>query len=170
MSNAELTEVKYVLDKHCEVGNISPISAPVTSHILFARKPNGTSRFCIDYRWLNAMTVNEHYPLPQIDEVLRLVLMSKILSMIDIPKAFHGLEIEERSRPLTTFRTTFGTWQWNIMPLGLSNAPSTWERVINNTLFEGLGSFCCAYVDAIVIWFPSAQQHRRDVQTVFHPL
>ena len=56
------------------------------------------------------------------------------------------------------------------MPFGLSNAPSTWQRVINDTLFEGLGSSCCAYVDDIIIWSPSAEQHRRDVRTVLQHL
>ena len=56
------------------------------------------------------------------------------------------------------------------MPFGLSNAPSTWQRVINDTLFEGLGSFCCAYIDDIIIWSPSVELHRRDVQTILPPL
>ena len=157
ISDAELREVKRVLDEHREVGNISPSSAPIASPILFARKPNGTLRFCIDYRQLNAVMEKDHYPLPHIDKVLRLVLGSKILSKIDIHQAFHGAVIEEKSRPLTTFRMTIGAWQWNIMPFRLSNAPSTWQQVINNTLFEGLGSFCCAYVDDIIIWSPSVE-------------
>ena len=151
MSDAELREIKCVRDEHREAGKISPSSAPIASLVLFARKPNGTLRFCIDYRRLNTVTEKDRYPLPRIDEVLRLVLGSKVLSKIDIHQAFHGVEIDEKSRPLTTFRTTFGAWQWNVMPFGLSNAPSTWQRVINDTLFEGLGSFCCAYVDDIII-------------------
>ena len=170
MSDAELREVKRVLDEHREAGNISPSSAPVASPVLFARKPNGTLTFCIDYRRLNAVTEKDRYLLPRIDIVLRLVLGSKILSKIDIHQAFHGVEIEEKSRPLTTFRTTFGAWQWNVMSFGLSNAPSTWQRVINDTLFEGLGSFCCAYVDDIIIWSPSVEQHRRDLRTVLQRL
>ena len=70
MSDAELREVKRVLDEHREAGNISPSSAPVPSPVLFARKPNGTLRFCIDYRRLNAVTEKDCYPLPRIDEVL----------------------------------------------------------------------------------------------------
>ena len=151
MSDANLREVKHVLDEHREAGNISPSSTSIASPVLFARKPNGTLRFCIDYCRLNAVTEKDRYPLPRIDEVLRLVLGSKVLSLIDIHQAFHGIEIDEKSRPLTTFRTTFGAWQWNVMPFGLSNAPSTWQCVINDTLFEGLGSFCCAYVDDIII-------------------
>ena len=102
--------------------------------------------------------------------MLQLVLGSKILSKIDIHQAFHGVEIEEKSRLLTTFGTTFGAWQWNVMPFGLSNAPSTWQRVINDTLFEGLGSFGCAYVDDIIIWSPSVEEQRRDVRTVLQRL
>ena len=111
MSDAELREVKRILDKYREAGNISPSSGPVASLVLFARKPNGTLRFCIDYRRLNAVTEKDRYPLPRIDEVLRLVLGSKIFSKIDIHQAIHRVEIEEKSRPLTTFRTTFGAWQ-----------------------------------------------------------
>ena len=155
MSDAELREVQRVLDEHREVGNISPSSAPVASPVLFARKLNGTLRFCIDYRRLNTVTGKNRYPLPRIDEVLRLVLGSKVLSKIDINQAFHGVEIDEKSRPLMTFCTTFGAWQWYVMSFGLSNAPSTWQCVINDTLFKGLGSFCCAYVDDIIIWSPS---------------
>ena len=69
-----------------------------------------------------------------------------------------------------TFCTTFSAWQWNVMPFGLSNAPSTWQRVINDTLFEALGSFCCAYVDDIIIWSPSVEQHCQDVRTVLQRL
>ena len=110
MSDAKLREVKRVLEEHREAGNISPSSAPVASPVLFARKPNGTLKFCIDYRRLNAMTEKDLNPLPRIDEVLQLVLGSKILSKIDIHQAFHCVEIEEKSRPLNTFRTTFGVW------------------------------------------------------------
>ena len=170
MSDAKLKEVKRVLDEHREAGNISPSSAPVASPILFARKPNEKLRFCIDYRRLNAVTEKDRYPLPHIDEVLRLVLGSRILSKIDIYQAFHGVEIEKKSRLLRTFRTTFGPWQWNVMPFGLSNTLSTWQQVINDTLFKGLGSFCCAYVDDIIIWSPLVEQHRRDVQTVLQRL
>ena len=70
MSDAELREVKRVLDEHREAGNTSPRSAPVASPVLFARKPNGILRFCIDYRRLNAVTEKDRYPLPRIDEVL----------------------------------------------------------------------------------------------------
>ena len=97
MSDAELREVKRVLDEHREAGNIFSSSASVASPVLFARKPNRTLRFCIDYRRLNGVTEKDHYPLPRIDEVLRLVLGSKILSKINIHQAFHGVEIEEKS-------------------------------------------------------------------------
>ena len=88
MSDAELREVKRVLDEQREVGKISPSSAPVASPVLFARKPNGTLRFCIDYCRLNAVMEKDRYHLPRIDEVLRLVLESRILSKIDIHQAF----------------------------------------------------------------------------------
>ena len=170
MSDTELRQVKRVLDEHREVGNISPSSAPIASPVLFARKPNGTLRFYIDYRRLNALTEKDRYPLLRIDEVLRLVLGFKILSKIDIHQAFHAVEIEEKSRPVTTFHTTFCAWQWNIIPFGLSNTPSTWQRVINYILFEGLGSFCYAYMDDIIIRSPSVEQHCRAVRTVLQPL
>ena len=116
------------------------------------------------------MTEKDCYPLPRIEDVLRLVLGSKIVTKIDIHQAFHGVEIEERSRPLTTFCMTFSVSQWNVMSFGLSKAPSPWQSVINEILFEGLGSFCCTYVDDMIIWSPSVEQHRRDVWTVLQPL
>ena len=125
-AHSELREVKFVRDEHREAGNISPSSSPVTSLVLFARKSIGTLKFWKDYRRINAVTEKDPYPLSRIDEVLRLVLGSKILLKINIHQAFHGVETKEKSRPLTTFCTTFGAWQWIVMPFGLSNAPLTW--------------------------------------------
>ena len=78
MSDIELREVKRVLDEHRAAGNISPSSSPVPSPVLFARKPKGTLRFCIDYRRLNAVMEKDCYPLPRINEVLHLVLGSMV--------------------------------------------------------------------------------------------
>ena len=170
MSDDELREVKHYLDENLANGNISPSSAPIASPVLFARKADGSLRFCIDFRKLNAITQKDRYPLPRIDEVLRLVIGAKYLSKIDIRLAFHRVAVALKSRPLTTFRTAYGAYQCNVMPFGLSNAPSTWQRVINDALFEGLGSFCCAYVDDILIWSKSLGEHRRDVRRVLETL
>jgi hypothetical protein len=126
MSDDELREVKHYLDENLANGNISPSSAPIASPVLFARKADGSLRFCIDFRKLNAITQKDRYPLPRIDEVLRLVIGAKYLSKIDIRLAFHRVAVALKSRPLTTFRTANGAYQCNVMPFGLSNAPSTW--------------------------------------------
>ena len=112
--------------------------------------------------------MNAQVTLPDVGIIYQIPQMHKMLTSRPVRpgcRLLHRMEVST-----SRCRVFFLMWQWNVMPFGLHNAPSTWQHVINDTLFEGLGSFCCAYVDDIIIWSPSEKQHHLDVRTVLQRL
>lgn len=90
-----------------------------------AKKKDGGFRFCVDYRKLNAVTKKNKYPLPLIDETLSKLEGARWFSKIDIRQAFHRIRMHPDSTDLTTFRTRYGSYKYQVMPFGLCNGPST---------------------------------------------
>ena len=138
--------------------------------MLFARKPGGGLRFCVDYQALNAITVKNCYPLPLIKETLERVCKAKIFSKIDIIAAFNKLRIKEGKEWKTTFRTRYGLYKYLVMPFGLANGPSSFQNYINDVLHGMLDVFCTAYIDDILIYSNSEKEHRNHVKRILSAL
>lgn len=160
---------EYILE-NLEKGFISPSDAPWASPILMAKKPGGGLRFCVDYRKLNSITEKDRYPLPLIDETLAQLSKATIFTKIDFRQAFHKIRLEAESARLTAFRCRQGSYQYEVMPFGLSNGPANFQRYINNALRGLLDVICCAYVDDIIIFSNSVEEHERHVETVLKRL
>ena len=109
-------------------------------------------RFCVDYRKLNAVTRKDRYPLPLLDETLARMSQAKIFTKLDIRQAFYRIRVHPDSEDLTTFRTRYGTYKYKVLPFGLTNGPATWQRYMNDTLFDYLDDFYIAYLDDIMIY------------------
>ena len=124
MSPLELTELRQQLDTLLARGFIVPSTASHASPILFARKPGGGLRLCVDYRHLNKNTRRFAYPLPRIDEMIDLLAGSQYFTKIDLDAAFHQIKIADTDTHLTAFRTRYGLFEFKVMPFGLVNAPS----------------------------------------------
>src|SRR5438105_9409687 len=131
MLGYKLQKVKEYLTENLKKGYIISSNAPYASPILFAEKKNGSLRFYVDYRKLNAITKRDRYPIPLIDEVLARVVGSKYLTRLDIIAAFNKLRIDPASEDLTTFITSFGAFKYLVMPFGLTNGPATFQHYIN---------------------------------------
>ena len=101
------------------------------------RKKDGTLRCCVDYRLLNAATIKDTYPLPRIDATLDALSGSTWFSTLDLKSGYHQIILSEADRPKTAFSCGNGLWQWRVMPFGLSNAPATFERLME-TVLSGL--------------------------------
>ena len=138
--------------------------------MLFVKKKDGTLRLCVDYRGLNDATVKDAFPLPVIDDILDDTKGAKMFSKIDLAQAYHQVQIKETDRHKTTFRTKYGSYEWNTMPFGLCNAPAVFQRTINNTLKGLLGKTCLAYLDDILIFSPDAETHEQHVREVLDRL
>ena len=170
MSQDELKVLKKYLKENLSKGFIRASSSPAASPVLFARKPGGGLRFCVDYRQLNAMTIKNRYPLPLIKETLERVCKAKIYSKIDIIAAFNRLRMQQGEEWKTAFRTRYGLYEYLVMPFGLANAPSSFQNFINDILHGMLDEFCTAYIDDILIYSNSKKEHQSHVRKVLAAL
>src|SRR5260221_7196228 len=151
-------------------GFIRPSTSSAASPILFVKKPNGSLRLCIDYRGLNAITKRNRYPLPLINELLNAVHCCHVFSKIDLKSAFNLLRIASGDEWKTAFRTNEGLFEYLVMPFGLTNAPAAFQGFIQWVLQEHLGLFCVVYLDDILIFSHSQEEHNRHVCKVLHAL
>ena len=170
MSGHKLEQVKKYLDEHLKKGFITPSKAPFASPVLFAEKPNGGLRFCVDYRRLNEITKRNRYPIPLIDEVLARVQGCKYLTRLDIIAAFNKLRMHPDSEDYTTFVTSLGSYKYRVLPFGLTNGPATYQQYMNDILFEYLNDFCQAYLDDILIYSRTKEDHVAHVRQVLQKL
>lgn len=121
----EMEASKAYIKENRVKGFIEPSNANFGSPVLMAKKPGGGLRFCVDYRRLNAVTKKNRYPLPLIDETLAKLDGVRYFFKIDVRQAFHKIRMHPNSKDLTTFRTRYGSYRYNVMPFGLCNGPST---------------------------------------------
>jgi hypothetical protein len=166
----ELLAAKKYIEENLHKGFIEPSQAPFASPILFVRKADGSLRFCIDYRKLNALTRKDRYPLPLIDETLARLGKAKIFTKLDIRQAFHKIRMHPDAEELTTFRTRYGAYKCKVLPFGLTNGPATFQRYINDIFFDYLDDFLTAYLDDILIYSEDELEHTEHVRKVLKRL
>lgn len=153
-----------------ERGVIQKSQSPWASPILLADKKNGKVRFCVDYRKLNDNTIKDSYPLPKMDDIIAALGKATYMSSIDLTDAFWSIKVKEEDREKTAFTTKGGLWEFISMPFGLTNAPATQQRFIEDVL-QGLIWRCCfAYIDDILCFSPSFDQHMEDLDKIFKRL
>jgi hypothetical protein len=170
MTQEEMAEVKRWVTENLSKGFIQASQSPWASPILFVKKPGGGIRLCFDYRKLNAITKKDRYPLPLIDETMANIAGCEIMTKLDIRKAFNRIRIAEDSEDLLTFCTPIGNFKPTVMGFGPSNGPATFQRYINETLFEYLNVFCTAYMDDILIYSQNLEEHVNHVKLVLQRL
>jgi hypothetical protein len=171
MSRGELLVLRKELISLLKKGFIRVSSSPASAPVLFAKKPGGGLRLCIDYRALNAITKKDRYPLPLIRETLNSLSKAKWFTKLDVIAAFHKIRVAEGDEWKTAFRTRFGLYEWLVTPFGMANSPSTFQRYINWTLREYLDEFCSAYLDDVLVFTDgSLQQHQEHVRKVLDKL
>ena len=171
MSRDELLVLRKTLTEYLDKGFIRVSNSPAAAPVLFAKKPGGGLRFCVDYRALNQLTRKDRYPLPLINETLERIGKATWFTKLDIIAAFHKIRIAEGKEWMTAFRTRYGLFEWLVTPFGLANAPSTFQKYINWTLREYLDDFVSAYIDDILIFTTgSLRKHREHVNKVLEKL
>ena len=169
LSPAEDAELKKQLDAYLQAGQIEPARSPFGAGVLFARKKDGTMRMCIDYRALNNITQKDKYPLPRIDEMLDNMAGAEFFTKLDLQQGYHQIRVKAEHIPRTAFQTRYGSFQFRVMPFGLCNAPATFQRTMNNLLADCRG-FAAVYIDDIVIFSRTFEEHCQHIRAVLQRL
>ncbi|GFS82463.1 hypothetical protein TNCV_4777721 [Trichonephila clavipes] len=148
-------EVQKMLDE----GIVQPSESPWSSPIVLVRKKDGSWRFCVDYRKLNSVTKKDVYPLPRIDDTLDCLKGAMFFSSMDLRSGYWQVEIDEADREKTAFITPEGLYEFKVMPFGLCNAPATFERMIDNFLRHFKWAMCLCYLDDIIVFSETFEDH-----------
>ena len=149
---------------------IEPSQSPWASPIVIVPKKEGELRLAIDYRKLNTSTKKDAYPLPRIDDTLDAIGNSTYLTTLDLASGYYQIPMAEEDKEKTAFITHEGLFHFNRMPFGIANAPSIYQRFMDATL-AGLKWQCClVYIDDIIIFSKSFEEHVTDIGRVFDRL
>jgi hypothetical protein len=170
MSHEELKELKVQLEELLAKGYIKPSKSTYGAPVLFVHKKDGTLRMCVDYRALNKATVKNQYPLPRIDDLFDRLLGAKVLSRIDLRSRYYQIRIAEGDKEKTPCCTSYGSYEFLVMPFGLTNAPATFCTLMNNIFREWLDDFVVVYIDDILIYSGSLEEHVKHLRKVFQRL
>ena len=171
MSRDELLVLRRTLLDLLEKGFIRASNSLAALPVLFVRKLGGGLRFCVDYRALNALTKKDRYPLPLIKETLNIIRQATQYTNLEVTAAFYKIRITEGQEQITTFCTQFRSYEWLVIPFRLANAPSTFQRYINQALREFLDDFALVYLDNVLIFTKgSLQNHHKHVRQVIKRL
>lgn len=159
------------VEEMLKLGVIERSSSPWSSPVCLARKKDGSFRFCIDFRQVNKYTKKDAYPLPYISTILDRLRNTRYISSIDIKSAFWQVPLSGSSKEYTAFTVPGrGLFQFCRMPFGLSNAPATWQRIIDTILGPELEPSVMCYIDDVVIISNSFSEHLRLLEVVFDRL
>ena len=145
----------------------SRFAAPV----LFVKKPHTVDelRMCIDYRALNAITEKDRFPLPNMEDLIDRLHGATIFTTLDLATGYHQMRIEPEDTFKTAFISPSGLYEWKVLPLGLANAPAAFMRLMGGILSK-FSRFCIVYLDDILIFSKTVEEHRQHVQDVLHAL
>ena len=167
-SQPEMAEMTKQVKTLLEAGLVQKSSSPFGAPVLFVKKKDGTMRMCVDYRGLNKITVPNRYPLPRVDDLLDKLQGAKVFSSLDLLSGYHQIRLQDSDVPKTAFRTPFGLFEYRVMPFGLTNAPSVFMASMNDMLSHL--PFCVVYLDDILIFSKSPQEHVQHVAAVLQEL
>ncbi|GME31604.1 hypothetical protein GTA08_BOTSDO14299, partial [Neofusicoccum parvum] len=170
LSEKEIEALRDYIEKNLERGYIRPSTSSAGYPILFVPKKNSKLRLCVDYRQLNDITIKNRYPLPRIDELQDKLRKAKYFTKLDLREGYHLVRIKEGEEWKTAFRTRLGLYEYTVMPFGLTNAPATFQNLVNDTLREYLDIFCMAYLDDILIFSETLEEHKKHVRKVLEAL
>jgi hypothetical protein len=161
VSKKEEEIVKREVDEMLQNDIIRKSKSPWGAPVVLVTKPDGSIRFCIDYRKLNNITKKDVYPLPRIDETLEKMRGMKYYTSIDLASGYWQIELDEVSKEKTAFICHAGLFEFNVMPFGLCNAPATFQRMMDEIVGEAQVGL--DYLDDVIVGSETFEQHIEDL-------
>lgn len=160
----EKQELERQIDELVTSGRLYPTTSPYGAPVLFAKKKDGSMRLCCDFRRLNAVTIKSRFPLPLIEDLFDHLQGAKWFTSLDLISGYHQIPVREEDQPKTAIVTPNGQYAWRVMPFGLTNAPSTFQMVMNDLFRPLLHKSVVIYLDDILIYSKTKEQHLNDVR------
>uniref|UniRef100_A0A3Q3GHN4 Gypsy retrotransposon integrase-like protein 1 n=1 Tax=Kryptolebias marmoratus TaxID=37003 RepID=A0A3Q3GHN4_KRYMA len=170
ISRPERETMEKYIKESLAAGIIRPSSSPLGAGFFFVGKKDGSLRPCIDYRGLNNITVKNKYPLPLLSSAFEPVHGATVFSKLDLRNAYHLLRIRKGDEWKTAFKTPIGHFEYLVMPFGLSNAPAFFQALVNDVLRDFLNVFVFVYLDDILIYSKTLEEHKHHVRQVLQRL
>ena len=169
-SSKDAQTMQQYIEDGLRSGMLLPSTSPYGSMALVVLKKDGTPRVVIDYRALNEITIKNKYPLPLMDELFDRVAGAKFFTKIDLKSGFHQIAIRPEDREKTAFRTRYGSFEYTVLPMGLCNAPATFMQLMNQTFADMLDKHVLCFLDDILIYSNTEEEHLRHVEAVLRRL
>ncbi|XP_052725916.1 uncharacterized protein LOC128194373 [Vigna angularis] len=166
MAPAELVELKKQIEDLMDKKFIRPSVSPWGAPVLLVKKKDGSSRLCIDYRQLNKLTIKNKYPLPRIDDLLDQLHGASVFSKIDLRSGYHQIRVKEGDIQKTAFRSRYGHYEYVVMSFGVTNAPAVFMDYINRIFRPYLDKFVVVFIDDILIYSKSCEEHEEHLRLV----
>uniref|UniRef100_A0A3B3BNF8 Gypsy retrotransposon integrase-like protein 1 n=1 Tax=Oryzias melastigma TaxID=30732 RepID=A0A3B3BNF8_ORYME len=166
----DVDAVRSHLQDLLETGIIRESDSPFASPIVVVRKKDGGVRLCIDYRKLNLQTIKDAYALPKLEESFSALSGSKWFSVLDLKSGYYQIEMEEADKEKTAFVCPLGFWEFNRMPQGVTNAPSTFQRLMEKCVGELNLKEVLVFIDDIIVFAPTLEEHETRLMRVLNKL
>lgn len=163
----QFQEAKDHIRKLLDNGIIQESHSPYAAPIVLVRKKDGSLRLCVDYRRLNAKTVRDQFPLPRIEESIDAIGNAKWFSTMDLASGFNQVAMDEEDRHKTAFTTPFGIFEYNRMPMGMTNSPATFQRLMQTCLNDYIFQILLVYLDDIIVYSNTFDEHIERLDRVF---
>ena len=163
----ELALLKEQIDQLLAKEFIQPSSSPWGCPVLFVKKRDSTvPRLVSDYRPLNVVTIKNKYPIPRINDLLDQLAGATVFSKMDLRSGYHQIKIRKEDIPKTAFVTRYGSYEYTVMSFGLTNAPATFMRLMNSIFMDYLDKFVVIYIDDILIYSKTNEEHEEHLRLV----
>ncbi|MBW0535443.1 hypothetical protein O181_075158 [Austropuccinia psidii MF-1] len=170
LSNQESDTLREYISENVEKGFIWPSSSSTGAPVLLVKKKYGGHHLCVDYCKLNAVTRKNKYPVPPMNQIFTVLNGFSIFTKIPLHGEYNLLRIKEGDEHLTCFRTKYGSYEYLVMPFGLSNAPAPFQNLVNDIFYDLLDIYVVVYLDDTMRFSKSEEEHVTHVSTVLSRL
>ena len=166
----EQEEINRQVNDLLKEGKITPSNSPWATNVVLVRKNDGTKRFCVDYRKLNAVTIKDAYPIPRIDDSIDALTGAQWFSTLDLASGYWEVALDGEAHEKSAFVVRGGLYSWRVMPFGLCNAPSTFERLMERVLSGLHWETLLVYLDDVIVFGKTIQEEISRLSVVFQRL